>query len=99
MASEVSMQLTKTVTITIENRELIGLLVAALNPKARESTDRTRTLFSALGNLPGYSDVEAVSMANCEVDSHKLPTITVDEFRRWLPQILSETFAEFLGNE
>ena len=93
------MQLIREVTVTIESSELLNLLIMALYTKAHKATGKTITLFSALGSLAGLSDVEAVKAANREADKRNLPRIKTDEFRRWLPQILSETFAEFLEGE
>lgn len=90
------MQLTKQVTVTIEGRELIELIIAALCTKAKCATSKEQTLFTAFGHLIGCSDVEAVKMANCKADDQGLPRIKVAELRCWLPQILSETFAEFM---
>lgn len=91
------MQIKKRITVTIEGDELLNLLVSVLWPKAKSATGKDRTLFSALGRLAGISDVEAVKLANRKADKGWCrDSISVTEFRRWLPQILSETFAEFL---
>lgn len=93
------MQITKKVTVTIEGRELVRLLLEALRPKAQSSEDKEQVLFRALSNLIGCPATEAVRCSNKYADSHALPRITTDEFRKWLPEMLSETFREFVEKE
>lgn len=93
------MQLTKKVTVTIENNELVWLLIDALYPKAQTAEGKECVLFLALSSLVGRSDVDAVKVANRKADAQTLPHIKVAEFRIWLPKILAETFAEFLNQE
>lgn len=90
------MQITKKITVTIEGEELISLLLKALRPKAQSSEDKEQVLFRALSNLIGCPATEAVRLSNKYADNHALPRITADEFRKWLPEMLSETFREFV---
>lgn len=91
------MAFTKTVTVEVSNRELVGELVSALYPKAKGAQGKERTLYYALASLIGCPDVEAVRIANRQADKDGLPHISTTEFRRWIPIVLSETFAEFMG--
>lgn len=93
------MQLTKKVIVTIESTELVELLISALHSKAEVSDGKEYTLLRAFSCLVGCSDVEAVRMANKIADEKEKPHVKVSEFRRWLPQILAETFAEFMANK
>jgi len=87
---------TKTVTVEISGQEFVASLVASLYPKAKNSQGKERTLYYAFASLVGCSDVEAVRIANRQADKEGLPRISTAEFRRWIPTVLSETFAEFL---
>lgn len=88
-----------TVAVEIGGNELIDFLIWALMPDAKSSEGQERTFFIAFVNLPGHTDVETVRIANVEADKQGLPHIKTDEFRRWLPQVLSEVFAEFLKGD
>lgn len=88
-----------TVEVIIEGNELIDFIVRALTPNAKSSEGQERTFYRAFVNLPGHTDVEAVRIANVAADNHGEPRIKTYEFRRWLPQMLSEVFAGFLEGE
>ena len=90
------MQITKKVTVVIENEEFIQLLIEALAPKAKSAKGKEQTLFRALSYLVGRSAVEAVRMANKYAADNQLPRITTAEFKKWLPEMMSETFKEFV---
>lgn len=89
--------ITKKITVPVEKNELVGLLIDALYPKAKNSESQEQTFFRAFSNLIGCTDIEAVKIANKWADEHDAPRITTEKFRRWLPRILSQTFADFLG--
>jgi hypothetical protein len=91
------MQIMKQVTVTIKDKEIIGMLVDFLRERARDSTDEQRTMYYAIACLIGVPDVEAVKRANRWADEHNHPRVTVDEFRCWLPNVLSGVFAEYMG--
>lgn len=88
-------EMTKTIRVTIDSNQFTDLLVAALFGHARSAADGEYTCFRALGCLVGVSDVEAVRMANKEAKITGHPTITVAEFRKWLPALLSSIFEEW----
>ncbi len=94
------MEITKRVTVTIADKELVGLVVKALYPPAMGVAGCERTLYRALAHLVGMADVEAVKEANrlAKYSPHE-PSITTREFRVWLPQVLSAAFAKLLGGE
>ncbi len=94
------MEITKRVAVTIAEEELVGLVVKALYPPAMETMGRERTLYRALAHLVGLTDVEAVKEANYLAKHSPGGTaITTDDFRKWLPQVLSKAFAKLLGGE
>lgn len=63
--------------------------------KPQHNGDATETLTWALSYLIGITDVEAIKIANARAKEHGQPTITVTQFREWLPTALSEVFAEW----
>ncbi len=92
------MNVTEWATVEIPKEKLIGLVVDALyHMYTRSSEDKT--LYRALANLVGKTDVEAVLIANRAARKKKTETITTEQFRRWLPQVLTEAFAELLRKE
>ena len=86
----------RNVMIIVEKQELVSLLVNALSEREKVSTGKEHTLYQVLSYLIGCSDVKAVQMANRKADNLQQPRVEVDEFRRWLPGVLSEIFAEFV---
>lgn len=94
-------QITKNVNVTvvIQNEELLDLLVGALSEGAERATGKESTLYRALSFLVGCSDVEAVKLANRRADNHMQPRVKVDEFRRWLPVVLSRVFAKYAAEK
>jgi hypothetical protein len=90
------MQIKKSVMVTIESDELLKLLIQAMLPKVEMSQGKESVLYRAFSNLAGNSSVEAVRRSNRYAKDNGLPTITTDEFRRWLPEMLSEIFFGFL---
>ena len=90
---------TQKVAVLIEAKDFVDLLIRALYPKAQAAQGKERVFFMAFASLVGCTDVEAVKIANREAGNKSLPRIKVDEFRRWLPQMLSETFGEFIAGE
>ena len=90
------MNVTKWVTVEIPEEKLIGLVVDALYSMYHGAKDHEKTLYIALANLVGGTDAEAVEIANHEAMNKGDPTITTDEFRRWLPQVLTEAFAKLV---
>jgi len=93
------MQITKKVFITIEDRELLGLLIRAIAPGALEAEGREKVLFYAFGHLTGISAVDAVTVANRYARENSLPEITSREFRAWLPEMLSGVLGKFVNEE
>lgn len=92
------MRITKKVTVVIEDEEFVRLLIEALAPKAKSAKGKELVLFRCLSYLIGIPTVESVRMANKYAANIQLPKITTDEFRKWLPEMLSETFKEFVGD-
>ncbi len=90
-------KLTRTVKVTISNRELLDFLVAALWRVAQASEGKKRTFYYALGHLVGITDVEAVRLGNKRAKKKGLPTMTVTQFREMLPQVLSDFAASVLN--
>lgn len=87
------MEIRRNITITISDNELLQLLVQALCPTEQQKDDvKEGVFFIALGHLVGRSDVKAVKKANYIAKATHKTSITVEEFRRWLPKILSEAF-------
>lgn len=80
---------TRMIEIEIDNVTLLSLFVEAVYSDAKDSTDKDRTLYRALGYLVGISDVEAVKMAN-SLTAEKENHVTTKEFQRWLPIVFAE---------
>ena len=79
---------TKTVKVTISNRELLRLFIQAIYPDAINATGKNQTFYKAVGSLIDISDVDAVKIANGYAKNED--RITTDEFRRWLPTVFAE---------
>lgn len=57
------------------------------------------TMLSALSQLPGKTAVEAVKIANKYARQDGRPTVTITEFKTWLPEFLSKYFAQKLEDK
>lgn len=91
------MEITKRMVVTIKEEELVGLVVKAIYPDVSPAMGKEWTLYRALSHLTGCTDVEAVRAANRLAKLSCEPTITTDDFRKWLPKVLSKAFAKLLG--
>jgi len=87
------------VTVTIRSEELLRCIVRAISPDASASDGKQRTLYLALSYLVGVSDIDAVKTANSVARDRGLPTIRVEEFRKWLPGVLSQAFLYVVKGE
>ena len=86
-------------TVTVAEEELVGLVVKAIYPDVEKATGQEWTLYRALSSLVGCTEFEAVRKANLLAKEHSCPTVTTDDFRKWLPQVLSKAFAKLLEVE
>ncbi len=86
-------------TVTIAEEELVGLVVKAIYPDMQEATGQEWLLYRALSYLIGCTVFEAVRKANRLARDRGCLLITTEEFRKWLPQVLSKAFAKLLGGE
>ena len=93
------MKLTREITVTISSKEIVEFFVDVLYIKSKATVNMSTntTMYRALSNLIGCSDVEAVRHANHWADDHDCPRIKVAEFRCWLTSTLSDVFAEYMG--
>lgn len=89
--------ITKTVKVTISNKEVLRHFVKALAGELEIATGRQQTFYYALGHLVGVSDVAAVDAANGTVNVKEENYITVEEFRLWLPTVFAEYARLMLG--
>ncbi len=94
MAREITIQPGDELTITIKvDKYIVWWLGEALYPLLEHEGDRIYVM--ALSEIVGISDVEAVRQANRHARDKGWPErATVDQFRKWLPAILSKLFAQ-----
>lgn len=89
--------ITRRVTIEIKEREILQFLADALSDRVKATEGKRLTFRRALSRLVGITDKEAVRMANESVEEEN--RITVTEFRRWLPEVISQFAADVLLEE
>lgn len=85
------------VMVEIEESEMLFFLSRALYERARAAKGKRLTFYVALGHLVGITDKEAVKGANDKATKEN--HITVTEFRRWLPEVVSRFAADVLLEE
>lgn len=91
------MELTRTVKVTITHSELLNFFVDAVAGHAQASEGKQRTLWQALAFLIGITAKETVKKANQTARQKGQETITLAEFRKWLPEAFSQFAKEALA--